>query len=173
VVPFVYLFSTYGLTFSTDVEPVPGWFSISFGLCYFMNRMLDEIDGKQARRTGNSSALGMLFDHGCDAFTVGMVMMCMCRIVNMGDSVYTMAVILGANCIFHFCTLEGYYLGGVFLGKFNAITDLSVLVIGICIYVGCFGNEQFTDTLITQGTFFSSQPDLCLNNILVIISYSI
>jgi ethanolaminephosphotransferase len=33
--------------------------------------MLDEMDGKQARRTGNSSPLGMLFDHGVDAFTVG------------------------------------------------------------------------------------------------------
>jgi len=27
------------------------------------------MDGKQARKTGNSSALGMLFDHGCDAIS--------------------------------------------------------------------------------------------------------
>ena len=164
------MFSQYGLSLS---EPVPGWFSVAFGISYFLNRMLDEIDGKQARRTGNSSALGMLFDHGCDAFTVGMVMMCMCRITNMGDSVYTMVLIVGANAIFHFCTLEGYYLGGVFLGKFNAITDLSVGVIGICIYVGFFGNELFTNTLIPEGTLFSFQPDLSLNNVLMIVSYSV
>jgi ethanolaminephosphotransferase len=30
---------------------------------------LDAIDGKQARRTGSSSALGELFDHGCDAIS--------------------------------------------------------------------------------------------------------
>jgi len=29
------------------------------------------MDGKQARKTGNSSPLGMLFDHGCDAITTG------------------------------------------------------------------------------------------------------
>ena len=29
---------------------------------------LDNMDGKQARRTGSSSPLGQLFDHGCDAF---------------------------------------------------------------------------------------------------------
>lgn len=29
--------------------------------------MLDNIDGKQARKTGNGSTLGSLFDHGCDA----------------------------------------------------------------------------------------------------------
>lgn len=33
----------------------------------FMHQTLDAIDGKQARRTGSSSPLGQLFDHGCDA----------------------------------------------------------------------------------------------------------
>ena len=42
------------------------------GLC---GQTLDNLDGKQARRTGSSSPLGLLFDHGCDAFntTVGAV----------------------------------------------------------------------------------------------------
>jgi len=30
---------------------------------------MDALDGKQARRTGNSTPLGELFDHGCDAVT--------------------------------------------------------------------------------------------------------
>lgn len=30
----------------------------------------DCMDGKQARRTGSSSPLGQLFDHGCDAFVL-------------------------------------------------------------------------------------------------------
>lgn len=30
---------------------------------------LDAIDGKHARNTGNSSPLGELFDHGCDALS--------------------------------------------------------------------------------------------------------
>jgi phosphatidylglycerophosphate synthase len=32
---------------------------------------LDAIDGKQARRTGSSNALGELFDHGCDSMSTG------------------------------------------------------------------------------------------------------
>ncbi len=32
---------------------------------------MDAIDGKQARRTGSSSPLGELFDHGCDALSIG------------------------------------------------------------------------------------------------------
>lgn len=31
--------------------------------------MLDNLDGKQARRTGTSSPLGLMFDHGTDALT--------------------------------------------------------------------------------------------------------
>ena len=30
---------------------------------------MDNVDGKQARRTGSSSPLGMVFDHGLDAIT--------------------------------------------------------------------------------------------------------
>lgn len=32
------------------------------------------IDGKQARRTRSSSPLGQLFDHGCDALSVGLLL---------------------------------------------------------------------------------------------------
>jgi len=46
VVPFVYLFSVYGTSFSTDYEPIPGWLNIVFGISYFIYRMLDEMDGK-------------------------------------------------------------------------------------------------------------------------------
>ena len=35
---------------------------------------LDCLDGKQARRTRSSSPLGQLFDHGCDALSVGLLM---------------------------------------------------------------------------------------------------
>ena len=38
------------------------------GLAMLFYQTLDNMDGKQARRTGSSSALGLLFDHGCDAF---------------------------------------------------------------------------------------------------------
>jgi len=41
----------------------------------FTYQNLDNVDGKQARRTGNSTPLGMLFDHGCDAF--GLIFLCL------------------------------------------------------------------------------------------------
>ncbi|XP_042864351.1 choline/ethanolaminephosphotransferase 1-like [Penaeus japonicus] len=50
-------------------QEVPRWacFLCAFGL--FVYQSLDAIDGKQARRTGTSSPLGELFDHGCDSLS--------------------------------------------------------------------------------------------------------
>ncbi|KAL3317676.1 Phosphotransferase [Cichlidogyrus casuarinus] len=45
--------------------------SIAYLICavfVFVAHTLDGIDGKQARRTASSSALGEIFDHGCDAW---------------------------------------------------------------------------------------------------------
>ena len=36
---------------------------------------MDNLDGKQARRTQNSSPLGMMIDHGCDAFLVTIIIL--------------------------------------------------------------------------------------------------
>ena len=49
----------------------PAWAFIMSALGLFIYQSLDAIDGKQARRTNTSSALGELFDHGCDAVSTG------------------------------------------------------------------------------------------------------
>jgi len=41
--------------------------------CLFFYSTMDNMDGKQARRTGSSSPLGLIFDHGCDAVNAALV----------------------------------------------------------------------------------------------------
>jgi ethanolaminephosphotransferase len=53
----------YAPTFS---QQVPVWLLVLNAYCMFAYYTLDCMDGKQARRTGNSSPLGQLFDHGVD-----------------------------------------------------------------------------------------------------------
>jgi hypothetical protein len=51
--------------FSRDYdEPVPDWVILLCAYCSFSCYTLDCMDGKQARRTHQSSPLGQLFDHG-------------------------------------------------------------------------------------------------------------
>jgi len=47
-------------------KPVPDWLVLLCAYCTFAYYTLDCMDGKQARRTGTSSPLGQLFDHGFD-----------------------------------------------------------------------------------------------------------
>lgn len=42
----------------------PRWTYLLHVVCVFLYQTLDALDGKQARRTGSSSPLGELFDHG-------------------------------------------------------------------------------------------------------------
>lgn len=56
----------------TDVLlQAPRWACFLCALGLFVYQSLDAIDGKQARRTGTSTPLGELFDHGCDSISTG------------------------------------------------------------------------------------------------------
>jgi len=48
--------------------PIPGYVWVSVAILLFLSHTLDGIDGKQARRTGSSTPLGELFDHGLDSW---------------------------------------------------------------------------------------------------------
>lgn len=45
----------------------PTWSLVLYGLSVFSYQTLDNLDGKQARKLKNSTPLGMIMDHGCDA----------------------------------------------------------------------------------------------------------
>lgn len=49
--------------------PIPRWIFLITGIFVFVAYTLDGIDGKQARRTGSSTPLGELFDHGLDSYS--------------------------------------------------------------------------------------------------------
>lgn len=55
------------------LSQAPRWACFLCALGLFIYQSLDAIDGKQARRTGTSTPLGELFDHGCDSISTGML----------------------------------------------------------------------------------------------------
>ncbi|KAL9645197.1 hypothetical protein ABK040_002398 [Willaertia magna] len=54
---------------------------ILVSLLIFFYNTLDGCDGKQARRTGSSSPLGELFDHGVDALSLTVLTLCMLMVL--------------------------------------------------------------------------------------------
>lgn len=121
--------------------PIPSWFCFLQAWCYFAYRMLDEMDGKQARRTGNSSPLGLIFDHGCDAFSTGFVGIIFLRICQVGNNALSFIGLITLYASFHFATIEEHYLGTLRLPPLNAVSDGSVIAIAFCIFSGIYGCE--------------------------------
>ena len=67
LIPAAYDYDFTASTLNSD-HPIPNWTWAVVSFLLFTSHTLDGIDGKQARRTGTSSPLGELFDHGCDAW---------------------------------------------------------------------------------------------------------
>ena len=82
-----------------------------------------------------------MFDHGCDSFTCALLTLMICKMMQVGNSTLLIAVLIGPTMTFYFCTLEEYYIGGLFLGPFNGVSDGSVLFIVLFLTSGIFGND--------------------------------
>ncbi len=53
-----------------------------FGICVFVYYTIDNVDGKQARRTHSSSPLGMCMDHGCDVLGVSFIALGVAQLIH-------------------------------------------------------------------------------------------
>jgi len=61
-----------GFSLGGSVNTIPRWVWYYSAFSHFMAHTLDGIDGKQARRTGSSSPLGEMFDHGLDSWSTSL-----------------------------------------------------------------------------------------------------
>lgn len=121
------------------VGPGPQWLYFSFAFGLWMYSTMDNVDGKQARRTGTSSGLGELFDHGIDSLNC-----------TLGSLLETAAMGLGATkvgaftalvpCLpMFFSTWETYHTHTLYLGYFNGPTEGLILACSIMILSGIYG----------------------------------
>ena len=147
---------------SEEATPIDNWVFGAMAISYFIYRVLDEMDGKQARKTGNSSPLGLLFDHGCDAFTTGYFILICNKFVFGGNSLIGYGLISGCCAVFHITTLEEYYLGELFLQTGNGVTDGSISIIALMLYLAFYGTSSLTHPVTKNGGFYYQ-----LNNVII------
>lgn len=122
---------------------VPSHISFLGGLAYLVYNILDNIDGKQARRTGNSSPLGMLFDHGCDSFVVALTTLSLTSVCKMGDSSLNYLLIYSlASIPFYLAIWEQYQTGILELPAFNGV-DEGALVFVFLYWITSFLGQDF------------------------------
>ena len=61
----------------------PSWALFCYGISVFIYQTLDNVDGKQARAIKNSTPLGMIMDHGCDALGLVFLTLGMARVLHL------------------------------------------------------------------------------------------
>ena len=112
------------------------------GFTQILYQLLDNIDGKQARRTGNSTPFGMLMDHGCDIFTNIFTAFNMSRLLIVGnDDIFSYSVFLGLLVGFYMMTYEDYKIGEMYFPPINGADEGNFAVFLIGVGCGIFGQD--------------------------------
>ncbi|KAN0053274.1 hypothetical protein ACTA71_009723 [Dictyostelium dimigraforme] len=124
-------------------EGAPRWCYFAVAFLIFAYQTLDNVDGKQARKTKSSSPLGELFDHVCDALSVAMFAIVMSATLRIGPYWTFFSFIVGM-WPFYLAHWEEYHAGILVMGEFNGPTEAQVLFMIIEIITGIFGSEFWT-----------------------------
>jgi len=125
----------------TATEEVPMWVPLSCALGLFIYQTLDAIDGKQARRTKSSNALGELFDHGCDSMSTVFVATAGACSMGMGHIQYFMMFeCFMASTLFYMAHWQTYVTGQMKFGKFD-VTEAQIAMISMMAVTGLLGTS--------------------------------
>ncbi|KAI9773778.1 MAG: hypothetical protein M1835_006102 [Candelina submexicana] len=108
---------------------------------------MDNIDGKQARRTGTSSGLGELFDHGIDSLNCTLASLLETAAMGLGTSNAGIFTALVPCLPMFFSTWETYHTHTLYLGYFNGPTEGLILACSIMIMSGYYGPQIWSDRL--------------------------
>ncbi|KAJ3372191.1 hypothetical protein HDU91_004126 [Kappamyces sp. JEL0680] len=137
------------LHYTPDLStPAPGWVYISFGVGLWVYSTFDNVDGKQARRTGTSSPLGELFDHGVDALNCTTGGLLQAAGICLGLTHWSILTVAVASTAFFFATWETYYTGTMYLGEINGPTEGLLIAISSLLVSGIYGPHFWLQPIV-------------------------
>ena len=154
------LFSVLALALTLLFNPTleadtgPRWLHLATAGCIFIYQTLDNMDGKQARKIGASSPLGLLFDHGCDSLNTGILLIPVASVVGAGWSMSMICVFSTSALCFYMQTWEEYYLEELILPVVNGPTEglLGLVGMGITSYFVGSGYWQTPSIYISENS---------------------
>lgn len=115
--------------------------------------ILDNIDGKQARRTNSSSPLGLLFDHGFDVLTTCLVAYNISHMIMVGNSTLKSSVLfITMYTGFWANVYEEYIIKYMHLGMINGADEGNVVIALSALLSAVFGVEIWNIEVIATYT---------------------
>jgi len=128
----------------------PGWAYLFAGVSIFWYQTMDALDGKQARRTGTSSPLGELFDHGCDAMSTTFIGLTLACVMRLGSGWFFFSVVLSSYCVFFMAQWEEYQTGIMELGYMN-VTEIQLVICGLYLASWWWGTDMWVKDVSIMG----------------------
>ena len=104
-----------------------------------MYQTMDNIDGRQARRTGQSGGLGELFDHGIDSLNCTLASLLETAAMGLGPSPRGVFTALIPCLPMFFSTWETYHTHTLYLGYFNGPTEGLLIACTIMVLSSIYG----------------------------------
>jgi ethanolaminephosphotransferase len=127
--------------------PIPSWICFTAAGCNVLYMVLDNADGKQARKTGTSSPLGQLFDHNCDAKNTFLVGINLFAAVQFGNGIYSIIGYIVAFYVFFMAIWEEYWVESLNLPWFNGPNEGLMGLNILFVVTGIMGTEFWTRQL--------------------------
>jgi len=151
----------------------PRWLYLSCAFSLFWYQTMDNLDGRQARRTKTSSQLGELFDHGCDSIVVGLTAGVTAAVGSYGVGWLNLIQLLLAWCLFFLSAWEEYHTGVLYLGAINGPDEGIVSIVFFYLITYITGPELWTTSYKeVLGIQNPNLPELPVNVFMVIICLS-
>jgi len=158
IIAFYFSVNDGGFDFS---QPLKRRTCYIIGFTQLFYSLLDNIDGKQARRTGNSTPFGMLMDHGCDIFTNIFTAYNMSRLLIVGnDDFFSYSVFFGLLIGFYYMTFEDYKIGEMYFPPINGADEGNFAVFLIGVACGILGQN------FLKVSFISNYPRVTVGRII-------
>mmetsp|Transcript_30285 Transcript_30285/g.46362 ORF Transcript_30285/g.46362 Transcript_30285/m.46362 type:complete len:436 (-) Transcript_30285:34-1341(-) len=151
------------------ISHIPSYVFAFHGLAILVYQTLDNMDGKQARKTGSSSALGMLFDHGldaCNTIIIAIGALCTIGISTRSENLFVIYMVTFSSLsAFFICTWEEYYTHHLILPTINGPSEGLLFLAGASFTTAIFGRQFWHETFIYDYIFDDCLPDSILEQL--------
>jgi len=122
----------------------PNWVYFVIGVLFFAYSTFDNLDGKQARKTGTSSALGEVFDHGGDAIATPLFVITVGATVQFGPWLTYYSVLMLVT-VFYLAHWESYFTGTLLLRPLSNPTEANTICVLSLFWTAIKGPNFWTE----------------------------
>ena len=142
------------------IDDHPVFVPLISALLIFTYMNLDSIDGKHARNTGNSSPMGEIVDHSCDNIGTPFLILTMCYILGVNNSLTQWYIVQISQLVFLFSHIQAYNEKTLTFGRWTGPCEFLVLIIIISVISPFISVTPILSSIVS---YFNIDPIYLLN----------